>query len=216
MSLYDVLQSCRSEEDVKDAYIKKLQLKGVSRNLVDIQTKEIWFETKHKPHSIYYMFTQLLHYVASAYKKDFKHGEVIPVLLCVADSEKAAIMETRKIEPLLKDKDFKWGVSASKITNELVERVSSYIGTNFVQFAIKDSEDEFYQATKQGIKNGGIVRLNITPSNLKKAFDQWCELIGAELIDCQKEEWVLLFYADLMNDGKYQLKSKHVFITKTL
>ena len=25
MSLYDVLQSCRSEEDVKDAYIKKLQ-----------------------------------------------------------------------------------------------------------------------------------------------------------------------------------------------
>ena len=47
MSLYDVLQSCRSEEDVKDAYIKKLQLKGVSRNLVDIQTKEIWFETKH-------------------------------------------------------------------------------------------------------------------------------------------------------------------------
>lgn len=23
MSLYDVLQSCRSEEDVKDAYIKK-------------------------------------------------------------------------------------------------------------------------------------------------------------------------------------------------
>lgn len=49
-----------------------------------------------------------------------------------------------------------------------MERVSSYIGTNFVQFAIKDSEDEFYQATKQGIKNGGIVRLNITPSNLKK------------------------------------------------
>ncbi len=206
MSLYDVLQSCRSEEDVKDAYIKKLQLKGVSRNLVDIQTKEIWFETKHKPHSIYYMFTQLLHYVASAYKKDFKHGEVIPVLLCVADSEKAAIMETRKIEPLLKDKDFKWGVSASKITNELVERVSSYIGTNFVQFAIKDSEDEFYQATKQGIKNGGIVRLNITPSNLKKAFDQWCELIGTELIDCQKEEWVLLFYADLMNDGNKSQK----------
>lgn len=56
---------------LKMPILKKLQLKGVSRNLVDIQTKEIWFETKHKPHSIYYMFTQLLHYVASAYKKRF-------------------------------------------------------------------------------------------------------------------------------------------------
>ena len=44
MSLYDVLQSCRSEEDVKDAYIKKLQLKGVSRNLVDIQRWSHLFE----------------------------------------------------------------------------------------------------------------------------------------------------------------------------
>ena len=56
MNLYKTLQKCRSEEDVKDAYIRKLKLKEVSRNLVDVQTKEIWFETKHKPHSIYYMF----------------------------------------------------------------------------------------------------------------------------------------------------------------
>lgn len=201
MNLYESLQKCRSEEDVKEVYIEKLQLKEVSRNLVDIQTKEIWFETKHKPHSIYYMFTQLLHYVASAYKNEFKHGERVPILLCVADNEKAAIMETKKVEHLLKDKDFRWGSSASKVSNELVERVSSYIGTNFIQFSIKDSEDEFYHAVKQGIKNGGIVRINITPNNLKKSFDKWCELVGKELINCTQDEWVLLFYADLMNDG---------------
>jgi hypothetical protein len=46
MSLYQKLQKARSEEDVKDAYIKALGLKGYSKNLIDIQTKEIWFEAK--------------------------------------------------------------------------------------------------------------------------------------------------------------------------
>mgnify|MGYP003408798192 CR=1 FL=1 len=31
MSLYDVLQSCRSEEDVKDAYIKKFSVHDKNR-----------------------------------------------------------------------------------------------------------------------------------------------------------------------------------------
>ncbi|MBK5286130.1 MAG: hypothetical protein JJE25_12080, partial [Bacteroidia bacterium] len=46
MSLYKKLQEAKSEEDVKDAYIKALGLMGYSKNLIDIQTKEIWFEAK--------------------------------------------------------------------------------------------------------------------------------------------------------------------------
>ena len=42
MSLHDSLQSAKSKEDVKDAYIKALGLKNLSKNLIDIQTKEIW------------------------------------------------------------------------------------------------------------------------------------------------------------------------------
>jgi hypothetical protein len=41
--LYSKLQSAKSEEDVKDAYIKALGLKGVTKGLIDIQTDEIWF-----------------------------------------------------------------------------------------------------------------------------------------------------------------------------
>jgi hypothetical protein len=39
MSLYEKLQQTRSEEDVKDAYIKALGLKGYSKNLIDIQNE---------------------------------------------------------------------------------------------------------------------------------------------------------------------------------
>lgn len=63
MTLYKTLQQANSEEDVKDAYIKALGLKGYSKNLIDIQTREIWFEAKDSgKNSTYAMFTQLMHY----------------------------------------------------------------------------------------------------------------------------------------------------------
>jgi hypothetical protein len=46
MSLYEKLQQATSEEDVKDAYIKALWLKTYQKNLIDIQTEEVWFEAK--------------------------------------------------------------------------------------------------------------------------------------------------------------------------
>ena len=87
MTLYQKLQQARSEEDVKDAYIKALGLKGYSKNLIDIQTKEIWFEAKdNSRNSTYAMFTQLMHYVQQALNK----GEYVPPFLCVIDTQKAA------------------------------------------------------------------------------------------------------------------------------
>ena len=78
MTLYQKLQEANSEEDVKDAYIKALGLKSYSKNLIDIQTKEIWFEAKDTAkHSTYAMFTQLLHYVQQALNK----GEDVPPFL---------------------------------------------------------------------------------------------------------------------------------------
>ena len=64
MTLFEKLAAATSEEDVKAAYIKALGLKDVQRNLIDIQTKEVWFEAKlGAKHSTYAMFTQLLNYV---------------------------------------------------------------------------------------------------------------------------------------------------------
>ena len=111
MKLYEKLQQARSEEDVKDAYIKALGLKGYSKNLIDIQTKEIWFEAKDGyKHSTYVMFTQLMHYVQLALNK----GEAVPPFLCVIDTMKAAIMKSADVIPFLEKKTIKWGKSASQ------------------------------------------------------------------------------------------------------
>ena len=198
MKLYQKLQGASSEEDVKDAYIKALGLKGYQKNLIDIQTKEIWFEAKDSgKNSTYAMFTQLLHYVQDALNK----GEYIPPFLSVIDTKKAAIMRTEDVLPFLKKKTIKWGKSASKYTQDALDAVSAYIGTHFISFKIETHEEEFISTIKDAIKTGDIIRIQITPDNLKQVFDKWVEMVGKEILEVDKDEYYLLFFADIMHDG---------------
>ncbi|MVN23464.1 hypothetical protein, partial [Mucilaginibacter arboris] len=198
MSLYERLQKASSEEDVKDAYIKALGLKEYQKNLIDIQTKEIWFEAKDTgKHSTYKMFTQLMHYVQQALNK----GESIPPFLAVIDTQKAAIMKSEDVLPFLEKKTIKWGKSASGYTPEALDAISAHIGTHFVSFKIQSHEEEFISTIKNAIKNGDIVRIQITPDNLKQVFDKWVLMIGKEIKGIAEENYALLFFADIMHDG---------------
>ena len=198
MSLYTQLQAAKSEEDVKDAYIKALGLKGVTKGLIDIQTQEIWFEAKDTGrNSSYAMFTQLLHYVQVALNK----GEQVPPLLAVIDTEKAAIMKSADVLPFLAKKTIQWGKSASQYTQEALDDISAYIGTYFVSFKISTHEDEFISTVKAAIKSGDIIRTQITPDNLKQVFDKWVAMVGREIVGVSEEDYALLFFADIMHDG---------------
>lgn len=198
MSLYAQLQTARSEEDVKDAYIKALGLKGYTKGLIDIRTNEIWFEAKDSgKYSSYAMFTQLLHYVQDALNK----GETVPPFLAVIDTEKAALMKSADVLPFLSKKTVKWGKSASQYTQEALDEISAYIGTHFVSFKISTHEDEFISTVKAAIKSGDIIRTQITPDNLKQVFDKWVEMIGREIVGVDEDKYALLFFADIMHDG---------------
>ena len=198
MSLFDKLQQATSEEDVKDAYIKALGLKEYQKNLVDIQTKEIWFEAKHNAKlSSYAMFTQLMHYVQDALNK----GETVPPFLAVIDTQKAAIMKSADVIPFLEKKTIKWGKSASGYTQDALDAVSAHIGTHFVSFKIETHEEEFISTIKNAIKSGDIIRTAITPDNLKQVFDKWVAMIGCEIKGVPEEDYALLFFADIMHDG---------------
>lgn len=198
MTLYAELQTAKSEEDVKDAYIKALGLKSYTKGLIDIQTKEIWFEAKDTgKHSSYAMFTQLLHYVQVALDK----GEAVPPLLAVIDTQKAALMKSADVIPFLSKKTIKWGKSASQFTQEALDEVSTHIGTHFVSFKIQSHEEEFISTVKAAIKSGEIIRTQITPDNLKQVFDKWVDMIGREIKGVKDEDYALLFFADIMHDG---------------
>ncbi|WP_218185968.1 hypothetical protein [Pseudomonas sp. URMO17WK12:I4] len=198
MNLYESLRKVKSEEDVKDAYIKALGLKSHTKGLIDIQTNEIWFEAKDTSRFSYYaMFTQLLHYVQAA----LDSGQPVPPFLAVIDTEKAAIMKSSDVLPFLSKKTVKWGKSASKYTPEALEAISAYIGTYFVAFRMSTDADEFVATVKAAIKSGQIIRTSITPANLKQVFDKWVIKIGREIKGIREEDYALLFFADIMNDG---------------
>lgn len=200
MSLFAELQKAHTEEDVKDAYIKALGLKVVSKGLgfVDIQTQEIWFEAKHGSVSAHEMFTQLIFYVRQARKA----GDPIPPFLAVIDQGKAALMETARAMPLVEDKTIKWNQRGSQTDKALVAQVAPRIEANFVVYDIKTHEKEFIQAVKTAIKEGKFVRTPITPDNLRQVFDKWVDMIGKELEGVAESDYALLFFADIMHDGK--------------
>jgi len=202
MSLYQSLQTAKSEEDVKDAYIKALGLnfltKGLSKGWVDIRTDEIWFEAKEALTPPVAMFAQLLSYVKVAHKR----GDQIPPFLGVFDREKSALMETRHALPLFKDKDIEWSTAASQVSKATIKQIQPYIEAHFVVYKIETHEAEFIQAVKTGIKEGKFIRTPITPDNLKQVFDNWVEMIGRELEGVDEVDYALMFFADIMHDGK--------------
>ena len=204
MSLFDDLQVAKTEEDVKDAYVRALGLKKYSKNLVDIQTKEIWFEAKESGTSPIAMFAQLLFYVKVAKDK----GEQLPPFLAVIDREKAAIMETSNAVPMFKDKAINWPKSGSKVafkdkvSKEFVAKVSGYVSAHYVVYDIDKYEKEFVHAAKSAIKSGKIIRVDITPDSLRQVFDRWIDMVGRELQDVPEADYALLFFADIMHDGK--------------
>ena len=203
MSLAQDLKKAKTEEDVKDAYVRALGLKKYSKNLVDIQTNEIWFEAKEAGTSPVAMFAQLLIYIKQANDK----GEHLPPFLSVIDRDKAALMETEHAKPLLKDKSIAWPKSGSKAmaktkaSQDFVTAVSSLIGAHYVVYNIDSHEKEFIHAAKSAIKDGRIIRTNITPDNLRQVFDKWVEMIGSELGGVDEADYALLFFADIMHDG---------------
>ena len=198
MSLFTALARAKTEEDVKDAYIEALALKGYSKNLVDIQTQEVWFEAKDAPTPSIMMFAQLLFYIRAAKKR----GEAIPAFLSVIDREKAAIMPTEKALPLLDDKNIVWPKSGSHAGKELAAQIAPYVQAHIVEYTIAHDEVAFVKAVKDAIRERRIIRTPITPDNLRQVFDRWVAMVGEELGTVNPADYAVLFFADIMHDGK--------------
>lgn len=198
MSLSIDLARARTEEDVKDAYIKALGLKSYFKGLVDIQTEEVWFEAKDAPTPSIVMFAQLMFYVRAAKKR----GEPIPAFLAVIDREKAAIVPTERALPLLDDKTLVWPKSGSGAGRELAAQIAPYVQTHIVEYEIAHNEAEFIKAVDDAIRERRIIRTPITPDNLRQVFDRWVDLVGSELGVKSQTDYAVLFFADIMHDGR--------------
>jgi hypothetical protein len=204
MTLAQALSRVKTEEDVKDAYIKALGLKSYFKGLVDIQTKEIWFEAKEASTPPIIMFAQLLVYVRAAQKR----GEPIPAFLAVIDRTKAAIMPTKHALPIFEDRNIVWPKSGSAAGKELAAQIAPYVETHYAVYDIANQEQAFIDAVKGAIKEGRIIRTPITPDNLRQVFDKWVDMVGGELGTVNPADLAVFFFADIMHDGRNEAMTK--------
>ncbi len=204
MSLLATLARAKTEEDVKDAYIKALGLKSYFKGLVDIQTDEVWFEAKEITTPPIVMFGQLLVYVRAARRR----GEPVPAFLAVMDRYKAAIMPTEKALPIFDDHTIAWPKSGSAAGRELAAQIAPHVETHYVVYDIASHEREFIGAVQSAIREGRIIRTPITPDNLRQVFDKWVMMVGSELGTVDPTDYAVLFFADIMHDGKNEAMTR--------
>lgn len=150
------------------------------------------------------MFGQLLVYVRAARKR----GEAIPAFLAVIDREKAAIMPTEKALPLLEDKAIIWPKSGSQAGKELAAQVAPYVQAHIVEYTIAHDEAAFIKAVQDAIRERKIIRTPITPDNLRQVFDRWVDMVGNEFGKVNPVDYAVLFFADIMHDGKNEAMTK--------
>ena len=197
MSLLNDLSSAKTEEEVKDAYVKAIGLKSPGKGKVDISAHNMWFEAKEAPTAAFAMFAQLLFYVREARLK----GEHIPPFLCVIDREKAAILETELALPVIADDGIDWPKAASAVSKACIAKVAAHIDGQFSTFAIASQESEFLTQIKSALNDGKIIRTPITPDNLRQVFNKWVEMVGREMVVPHEGDYASLFFADIMHDG---------------
>ncbi len=197
MTLAQALSKARTEEVVKDAYVRALGLKNVSKGQVDIETEAIWFEAKLDPKPVAAMFAQLLFYVRQAHLV----GKPIPAFLGVVDRDKAALLETERARPVLVDETIAWPAAASAVGKACIAQVAAHIEGHFTTYSITADEREFIATVKAAIQEGRIIRTPITPDNLRQVFNKWVEMIGQEISVPSDGDFAELFFADIMHDG---------------
>ena len=197
MSLRDWLAEARTEEDVKDAYIKAVGLKGASKGLIDIQHPQIWFEAKFTATPPLLMFAQLLVYVRRARRR----GQVVPPFLAVVDRDQAAILPTVAALPVFDDESIVWPGAASRADAALAGQIKPYLDDKFTTYPIATLAGEFADAVRGAVRDGEPIRIPITPDNLRQVFDKWVAMIGQELDVTNPVDYATIFFADIMHDG---------------
>ncbi|MBX9661220.1 MAG: hypothetical protein K2X00_21905 [Nitrospiraceae bacterium] len=197
MSLAVALARTKTEEDVKDAYIKALGLESYFKGLVDIRTDKVWFEAKYVPTSPLVMFGQLLVYVRAARGR----GEPIPPFLVAIDRRLGAILPIAEVLSVFDDESIVWPSAGSKADEALALQIAPYLDGHFTTYPIGTMESEFIASIKAAIRDGKVIKTPITPDNLRQAFDKWVEMIGNELDVANQSDLATLFFADVMHDG---------------
>src|SRR5574344_2218191 len=186
MSLDELLMSTKSEEDVKKEWISFLDIKDYKLGKVDLSTKDCWFEFKYnrkEDNIVNIAYAEMFNYVISA----IKDGRELPKFLIVANRFLFVMVETSKILKDLKHNDVDWSFTPSKPTIEAIDFVEQKTSMFFRMFNVKKEEKYIKEYYNNAVKNGEIIKTDITIYNIQDVYKNWYDCIGQYIIDVNKK-----------------------------
>ena len=186
MSLDELLMSSESEEDVKKAWADFLDIKEYNLGKVDLSTKDCWFEFKYnrkEDNIVNIAYAELFNYVITA----IKDGRELPKFLIVANRFLFVMVETSKILNDLKHNDVDWSFTPSKPTMEAIDFVEQKTSMFFRMFNVKKEEKYIKEYYEKAVKNGTIIKTDITVNNIQDVYKNWYDCIGQFIINVNKK-----------------------------
>jgi hypothetical protein len=187
-----LLQSARTEEDVKAAYATTFNLKYNTSDRHDLYTKNVLFEFKYDKHlknnlAKARVLAQLLYYI-----RDLRYGSVdkqIPPYLVIADKNECGITETALWLNFIESDGFDWDLSPSSPDPSLVNELANDPNIDEIRIFDLTSEsqrslivEELAEALSGAQKLINVKKV-ITEANFVEVFDYWKELFSSSVRD---------------------------------
>src|SRR5574344_1021281 len=210
--LYKIMESATSEEDVKNIWTKFLGLKDYKMGRVDLSTKDTWFEFKYnrkEENIVNIAFAELYNYVITA----IKNGEELPKFLVVANRYLFVIVEMNKIIDNLKHNKMDWSFTPSKPSMEAIDFVEHKTSMYFRMFNVEKEEVYLREYYDNAIKNGVIIKTDITINNIQDVYKMWYDCIGQYIIDLNKKTKLSKIQLNYIPKNKDYRDISNIFIS---
>lgn len=127
--LYDILLSCKKEEEVKDEFVKFFKIKLNALRQIDHYSEEILYEFKLDKNlknikNLAVVVSQTMYYARA-----LKYGKIpnpLSPIICIVDKNEACFFETHKFQKFYSSEKYDWDRRASSPDPKLIKDIEQF------------------------------------------------------------------------------------------
>ena len=187
--LYDVLSSCKKEEEVKEQFVKFFKIKLNALKQIDHYSEEILYEFKLNKnfkniHNMATVIAQTMYYARA-----LKYGKIpnpLSPIICVVNKNEAFFFETKKFQIFYSSEKYDWDRCASCPDPKLIASIEQFklirdihiYNLSVIQEEMSFIEHQKEFATKQLKLFKDLDKKSINEDNFLDVYKSWFELFG--------------------------------------
>ncbi len=214
-NLFQTLAEANTEEELKNFFAKRFNIKLATKNFIDLYTQQILFEFKldknlKNPQTLAEIVAQTLYYV-----RRLKFGsDYRPVSqnICIVTKNFAVIFPTESFAAFYDDKNaYDWDLAPSSPCKKLVNALSNselIINAKIYDLSVYTVEIAFVADIERIFKGKSRNVKQITEQNFEQIFIYWQKLFGAAVKNGRKPSEY--FITDI-EQGKSHIHDRKVY-----